>query len=115
MVAKAPTLAWLLTALTCFLAGLALAEGRYQAVALPEDTRPPVVVTVEVGFWPTATPQPTVHPTATPTSTPIPMPTGDAIGPRPEDCVVMVCAAGRTPAPTADDMSPHRGRPGNVQ
>jgi hypothetical protein len=33
--AKAPTLAWLLTALTCLLAGMAIVESRHQAVALP--------------------------------------------------------------------------------
>ena len=35
MFAKAPTLAWLLTALTCLLAGMAVVEGRHQSVDLP--------------------------------------------------------------------------------
>jgi hypothetical protein len=33
--AKAPTLVWLLTALTCLLAGMAVVESRHQTVALP--------------------------------------------------------------------------------
>src|SRR5262245_50829918 len=36
---KAPTLVWLLTALTCFLAGMAIVESRHQAVALPHPER----------------------------------------------------------------------------
>ncbi len=32
---NAPTLAWLLTALTCLLVGLAVGEYRHQAVSLP--------------------------------------------------------------------------------
>jgi hypothetical protein len=113
MPAKAPTLAWLQTVLTCFLAGLALAEGRHQAVAFPhpEGPRPTVgvVVTVEVRFQSTATPAPTARPTSPQTSPPTPWPNESAISPRPEDCVVMVCADGRTPAPTDDDLIPRRG------
>jgi hypothetical protein len=33
--AQAPTLAWLLTALTCLLVGIAIVEGRHQASTLP--------------------------------------------------------------------------------
>lgn len=65
---KAPTLAWLLTALTCFLAGMAVAEVRQQAAA------PPVAVvataTVAVELTPTAEPTPLLTPTPAPTPTP---------------------------------------------
>jgi hypothetical protein len=74
MTAKAPTLAWLLTALTSFLIGLALAEGRHQADALLAQAPVGVVVTVEVAFPPTATSAPT--PSPTPTSMPTLAPTG---------------------------------------
>ena len=63
--AKAPTLAWLLVALTCFLTGMAVVEGRHQTVLLPAVPTVGVVVTVEVAFRPadathaaTATPRP---------------------------------------------------------
>lgn len=70
MRAKAPTLAWLLAALTCFLAGMAVVEGRHQAVALPALPPVGVMVTVEVSFAPTATPEPTARPTLVPTIDP---------------------------------------------
>jgi hypothetical protein len=70
MIAKAPVLAWLLTALTCFLVGALVGEGWSQAA--PPQVLPTVgvVVTVEVAFAPTATPEPTVLPTLTPTPDP---------------------------------------------
>ena len=55
--AKAPTLAWLLTALACFLSGMAVVEGRHQAVAMPDLAPAGVVVTVEVICLPGATPE----------------------------------------------------------
>jgi hypothetical protein len=62
--AKAPTLAWLLTALTCLLAGMAIVESRHQTVVLPhpDGTRAPVgtVETVAVAGQPTAVPGPTL-------------------------------------------------------
>jgi hypothetical protein len=63
--AKTPTLAWLLTALTCFLAGMAVVESRHQAVAMPDLAPAGVVVTVEVVCLPSATPD-----LATPTPKP---------------------------------------------
>jgi hypothetical protein len=59
---KAPTLAWLLTALACFLAGMAVVEGRHQAVMLPMVPPVGVVVTVEIAYPPTPTPEPTPQP-----------------------------------------------------
>ena len=56
--AKAPTLAWLLTALTCFVAGMALTEGRHQVAAPPLFPPVGVVVTIEVAAQPTAAPAP---------------------------------------------------------
>jgi hypothetical protein len=81
MTAKAPTLAWLLTALTCLLAGMAIVESRHQAVALPVLPPVGVVVTVEVAFEPTSTPEPTPRSTLTPT--PLPTPPGPTPTPRP--------------------------------
>lgn len=76
MRAKAPVLAWLLTALSCFLIGMAVVEGRHQAVAFPVVPPVGVVVTVEVAYPPTATAQPTARPTRTPTPDPlVPTPT----------------------------------------
>lgn len=76
MHAKAPTLAWLLTALSCFLIGMAVVEGRHQTVAFPVVPPVGVVVTVEVAFRPTETPVPTPRPTWTPTPDPlVPTPT----------------------------------------
>ena len=66
MTAKAPTLAWLLTALACLLAGMAITEGRHRAGAVPASAPVGVVVTVEVAFPPTATPASTPLPTSTP-------------------------------------------------
>jgi hypothetical protein len=47
--AKAPTLAWLLTALTCLLVGMAIVESRHQAVALPVWAPAGPGATAEVG------------------------------------------------------------------
>jgi hypothetical protein len=60
--AKAPTLAWLLAALACFLAGLAVGEGRHPAAAVPALAPVGVVVTVEVAWAPPAGPEPTPSP-----------------------------------------------------
>jgi hypothetical protein len=68
--AKAPTLAWLLTALSCLLAGMAIVESRHQAVALPHpgETRAPVgaVGTVGGDHLPTGTAEPTPTPIGDP-------------------------------------------------
>src|SRR5262245_2438920 len=50
--AKAPTLAWLLTALTCLVVGMAIVESRHQVVALPVTPPVGVEVTVRVAFEP---------------------------------------------------------------
>jgi hypothetical protein len=63
---RVQTLAWFLTALTCFLAGMAVVEARRQPVAPLAG----LVVTVEVVYLPTATPEPA--PLPSPTSTPHP-------------------------------------------
>jgi hypothetical protein len=54
VLARAPTLAWLLTALACFLAGMAVAEGQSQALAPLAPPPVGVVVTVEVAYPATA-------------------------------------------------------------
>lgn len=64
--AKAPFLAWLLTAATFFLAGMALAEGRHRTVMLPDPPPAELVVTVEIVMAPTSTPEPTPLPTVGP-------------------------------------------------
>ena len=64
--AKAPTLAWLLTALTCFLAGIALAEGGPPAGGVAPAAPPIESATVAVAAPPTATPTSTPPPTPTP-------------------------------------------------
>ncbi len=70
--ARAPTLAWLLTALACFLSGMALSDGRDQPGA-PLPAGPlGVIVTVSISFEPTHTPAPTPLPTLTPVPTPTP-------------------------------------------
>jgi hypothetical protein len=76
--AKAPIMAWLLVALTCFLAGMAVVEGRHQAVALPVVPPVGVVVTVEVAYERTPTPEPT--PSPTPPSVPFPTPSRLGMG-----------------------------------
>ncbi len=58
MRAKAPTLVWLLTALSCLLVGMAIVESRHQFVAPPVLTSVGPVETVEAAFPPTATPEP---------------------------------------------------------
>ena len=79
--AKAPVLAWLLTALACFVAGMAVVEERHQAVALPVLPPVGVVVTVEVGYRPSPTPEPSPPPTRTPAPDPLaPTPTPRAGG-----------------------------------
>ena len=69
MFAKAPTLAWLLTALACFLAGMAVDEGRRQASALPARSATGVEVTYEIVSLPTATLVPPSAPTVAPSPT----------------------------------------------
>jgi hypothetical protein len=59
---KAPTLAWLLTALACFLAGMAVTEGRHQTGVPPAWPTVGVVVTVEVTFPPVVSEEPTPTP-----------------------------------------------------
>ena len=54
--ARAPTLAWMLVALTCFLAGMAVVEGRHQSILLPVVPPVGVVVTVEVAVRSVALP-----------------------------------------------------------
>jgi hypothetical protein len=76
MFVRAPTLAWVLTAVTCFLAGLLVTEARHEAVA-PVAPALNTVVTVEVDPFLTATPAPTLPPTAAATPTPC-APTADA-------------------------------------
>ena len=76
MFAKAPTLAWLLAALGCFLAGMAVTEGRHQAVAVAPLPPVELVVTVEVAYLgPSAlglTPTPTPAPIRDPCPSPAP-------------------------------------------
>jgi quercetin dioxygenase-like cupin family protein len=60
--AKAPTIAWLLTALTCLLAGMAIVESRHQAVALPVWAPVDARETAEVARLPTGIPAPTPTP-----------------------------------------------------
>jgi hypothetical protein len=62
--AKAPTLAWLLASLACFLAGMAVVEARHQTVVLPVLTPVVVVAAAEVALAPTATPEPAPSPTS---------------------------------------------------
>ena len=62
MFRKAPTLAWLLAGLTCFLVGAFVGEGWSRAAPRPLLPTVGVVVTVEVAFQPTSTPEPTVRP-----------------------------------------------------
>jgi hypothetical protein len=67
--AKAPTLAWLLTALTCLLTGMAVVESRHQAVALPvwAPVAPAVTTKATAGPATTADATPTTAPDASPT------------------------------------------------
>ena len=65
LTAKSPTLAWLPTALTCLLAGMAIVEIAYQPSPTPESTA-----------LPTRTPTPRVT-TPGPTPTPLPGGTGN--------------------------------------
>jgi hypothetical protein len=89
--AKAPALAWLLTALTCLLAGMVIVESRHQAVALPHPpgARAPVgtVATIAVASPPATTPTPTGDPaeslappaTAPVAEVPVALPDGPAV------------------------------------
>jgi hypothetical protein len=78
MFAKAPTIAWLLTALSCFVIGMAVVEAGHQAAALPspQDDRAPVevVVTVEVAYQTPPSAAPTAEPPAPTVSVPFPTP-----------------------------------------
>jgi hypothetical protein len=55
--AKAPTLAWLLTALACLLAGMAIVESRHQAVTLPVWAPVGLVETGDVAATQTRAPE----------------------------------------------------------
>jgi len=57
--AKAPTLAWLLTALACLLSGMAIVEGRYQSGALPVLASLSDIPPGAISTPPTAAPTPT--------------------------------------------------------
>jgi quercetin dioxygenase-like cupin family protein len=74
--AKAPTLVWLLTALTCLLAGMAIVESQHQAVALPYPEGPRVAVDTFDSVGPAATQVPTSSPilTSSVNLTPRPVP-----------------------------------------
>jgi hypothetical protein len=65
MFRQAQTVALLLGALTCFLTGMAVAEG-WSQTAPPLLPPTPLVITVEVGQRPTATPDFLPLPTLTP-------------------------------------------------
>jgi hypothetical protein len=69
--AKAPTLAWLLTALACLLAGMAIVESRHQAAALPVWAPVGPVVTAEAAAAPTRATELTQPTTPEPPPTPI--------------------------------------------
>jgi quercetin dioxygenase-like cupin family protein len=62
MRAKAPTLVWLLTALSCLLVGMAIVESRQQFVAPPVLSSQGPVETTEAAVPPTATPEPIPSP-----------------------------------------------------
>ena len=64
--ANAPTLAWLLTALTCLLAGMAVVESRRQTVAFPAFAPVGAADTNEITRLPTEPPQSTTTPIPTP-------------------------------------------------
>jgi hypothetical protein len=70
MFARAPLLAWLLTAITGVLVGLSAVELRSQAAAPPLPPPAVVAVTIEVVGLPTATPRAPSEPTPTPTPAP---------------------------------------------
>ena len=76
MRAKAPTLVWLLTALSCLLVGMTIVESRNQFVAPPVLSPIGVVESVEVAYQHTETPVPTpaplLDPGESPASPPIP-------------------------------------------
>jgi hypothetical protein len=67
---NAPTLAWLLTALTCLLVGLAVGEYRHQAVTLPVVLPSDAIETLGV-TGPSPTPAPRRGPQETGTSSPV--------------------------------------------
>jgi hypothetical protein len=64
--AKAPALAWLLTAVSCLLVGMAITEVRSYASAPPAPGPADVAVTVETAAPPTLTPAPTPTPSRGP-------------------------------------------------
>ena len=76
--AKAPTLAWLLTALTCLLTGMALTEARHQPAALPAVALVAVVETVETAEAPAPTSAPPPSPSPLFDVVPVPPSTGTA-------------------------------------
>ena len=67
MLAKARVLAWLLTALACFLVGALAGEAWSQPYSLPAVPAAGVEVAVAADDAPTATPEPTRTPTPVPT------------------------------------------------
>ena len=99
MTTRAPTLAWLLTALASFLLGTLVAEGRHQTVRLPAVPTVGVVVTVEVTY-PTVAP-----PTPTPT---VPPPTGRGVPVA--SAPTQPSAAAGSPASPTDPATPVRER-----
>jgi quercetin dioxygenase-like cupin family protein len=62
--AKAPTLAWLLTALTCLLTGMAIVESRHQAATFPAFPPTGAAETGEAAAALTPMPAPPPSPTA---------------------------------------------------
>ncbi len=70
MRAKAPTLVWLLTALSCLLIGMTIVESRDLFVAPPVLSPIGVVETVEVAYQHTETPVPTPTPLLDPGEAP---------------------------------------------
>ena len=83
MIRKVPGLAWLLTALTCFLVGALVGTGWGHAAPPPVARPGGGVVTVEVAVRATETPAPTPPPTRMPTSAPTPDPMEPTLSPRP--------------------------------
>lgn len=82
MHAKAPTLTWLLTAVSCLMVGMTVTEVRNHASLLPPPvgTRPPVglVETAAVADAVTPTPEPPSSPTPLFADVPLPPSTGPA-------------------------------------
>jgi hypothetical protein len=99
MIARAPTLAWLLTALTCFLAGMLVVEGRHQSVVLSVAPAAVTETIVTLVVAPTLTVEPTLTPIPMATAPP-PRP-GEGEGPGGVENVRAgpPTAANRTPSP----------------